>query len=213
MFVRSVRSGIVSSRGGVSNTGACVSTTALRMVNMCEESEEGLALFNQNSISIRGIKKHKPVQKFKNWKILRGDTVRVMVGKDKGSEGVVTQVLRKKNKVLVEGLNLVTKHVKSTPNQQGGIFKREAPIHISKVSLLDPVSNEPTRVKFGFLEDGTKVRIATQSGQILERPIILTERKSLRAPPSEKDTASDLVLKQTFVPTYGKEAGETETRE
>merc|ERR1712025_1105381 len=84
---------------------------------------------------------------FRAWKIKRGDTVQVMVGKDKSKQGKVIKVQRKKNTVVVEGCNLVKRHIKSTANQQGGIATRESPLHVSNVSLVDPNDSLPTRVR------------------------------------------------------------------
>jgi len=82
-------------------------------------------------------------------KIKTGDTVKVIAGDHKGSEGKVLQVDREKNKAIVEGVNEVSKHEKpSANNPQGGITKKEAPIHISNLSLIDPKSGEATRIGY-----------------------------------------------------------------
>ncbi|TMU57566.1 50S ribosomal protein L24 [Flagellimonas algicola] len=100
-------------------------------------------------------------------KIKTGDTVRVITGDHKGTEGKVLQVDREKNKAIVEGVNTVSKHEKpSAKNPQGGIVKKEAPIHISNLSLIDPKSGETTRV--GYEErDGKKVRFAKKSNEVI----------------------------------------------
>ncbi|MGB5666788.1 MAG: 50S ribosomal protein L24, partial [Maribacter sp.] len=83
----------------------------------------------------------------KKLKIKTGDTVRIIAGDHKGTEGKVTKVFIDKNKAIVEGANMVSKHEKpSANNPQGGIVKKEAPIHISNLSLIDSKSNETTRV-------------------------------------------------------------------
>ena len=100
-------------------------------------------------------------------KIKKGDTVRVIAGDEKGKEGKVLRVDREKNRAIVEGVNLVSKHTKpSAQNPQGGIIKKEAPIHISNLSLLDPKSGEPTRVEYQ-VKDGKKVRISKKSKQVV----------------------------------------------
>lgn len=100
-------------------------------------------------------------------KIKSGDTVRVIAGDHKGSEGKVVQVLREKNKAIVEGVNVISKHVKpSATNPQGGIVKKEAPIHISNLALIDPKTKETTRVGFKE-ENGKKVRVSKKSNQVL----------------------------------------------
>ena len=101
----------------------------------------------------------------KKFKIKKGDTVYVNAGNDKGKTGKVLSVLTEKDRVIVEGINLVSKHTKpNTKQPQGGIIKQEAAIHISNVNLIDPASSKPTRVGFK-VEDGKKVRVAKKSGQ------------------------------------------------
>ncbi|MBF00921.1 MULTISPECIES: 50S ribosomal protein L24 [Flavobacterium] len=100
-------------------------------------------------------------------KIKSGDTVRVIAGDHKGSEGKVLRVLREKNKAVVEGVNMVSKHTKpSAKNPQGGIVKKEAPIHISNIALVDPKTKETTKV--GVRTEGDKnVRFSKKSNQVL----------------------------------------------
>lgn len=100
-------------------------------------------------------------------KIKTGDKVRVIAGEHKGSEGVILKVDREKNRATVQGLNIVKRHTKpSAQNPQGGIIEKEAPIHISNLSLIDPKSGKPTRV--GYEErDGKKVRFSKKSKAIL----------------------------------------------
>ncbi|NHM06504.1 50S ribosomal protein L24 [Flavobacterium sp. CYK-4] len=100
-------------------------------------------------------------------KIKTGDTVRVIAGDHKGSEGKVVSVDREKNKAIVEGVNMVSKHTKpSAKNPQGGIVKKEAPIHISNISLIDPKSKKATRVGIK-VEGDKKVRVSKKSNQVL----------------------------------------------
>jgi len=100
-------------------------------------------------------------------KIKSGDIVRVIAGDHKGSEGKIVRVLREKNKAIVEGVNMVSKHTKpSAKNPQGGIVKKEAPIHVSNLCLIDPKSKEVTKV--GFKQEGDKkVRFSKKSNQVL----------------------------------------------
>ncbi len=100
-------------------------------------------------------------------KIKSGDTVIVIAGEHKGLEGKVQKVFIEKNKAIVEGINLVSKHEKpSANNPQGGVIKKEAPIHISNLSLIDPKTGKPTRVGYK-MEDGKKVRFAKKSNQVI----------------------------------------------
>jgi large subunit ribosomal protein L24 len=100
-------------------------------------------------------------------KVKSGDLVRVIAGDHKGEEGKILTILREKNKAIVEGVNMVSKHTKpSATNPQGGIVKKEAAIHISNLSLIDPKSKEATKV--GFKQEGDKkVRFSKKSNQVL----------------------------------------------
>ncbi len=99
-------------------------------------------------------------------KIKSGDTVRVIAGDNKGQEGIVQKVLKDKNKMIVEGVNLVSKHQKpSATNPQGGIVKQEAPIHISNLSLLTS-KGETTRVGYR-VEGDKKVRFSKKSNEVI----------------------------------------------
>ncbi|ANZ61473.1 50S ribosomal protein L24 [Secundilactobacillus paracollinoides] len=101
--------------------------------------------------------------------IKTGDKVRVISGKDKGKEGTVKKTLSAKNRVVVEGVNMIKKHQKaSQTNPQGGIIDTEAPIQVSNVMLIDPSTNQPTRVGFRE-EDGKKVRFAKKSGETIDK--------------------------------------------
>lgn len=101
--------------------------------------------------------------------VKKGDKVQVISGKDKGKQGTILVAYPKKDRVLVEGVNMVKKHAKpSQDNPQGGIIEQEASIHVSNVLPIDPKSGEPTRV--GYEErDGKKVRIAKKSGEALDK--------------------------------------------
>ncbi|MFB1083250.1 50S ribosomal protein L24 [Jeotgalibacillus sp. JSM ZJ347] len=101
--------------------------------------------------------------------VKKGDKVMVISGKDKGKTGTVLAASPKTDRVTVEGVNIVKKHSKpSQMNPQGGISNMEAAIHVSNVMLIDPKTNEPTRVGYK-VEDGKKVRIAKKSGESLDK--------------------------------------------
>jgi large subunit ribosomal protein L24 len=100
-------------------------------------------------------------------KIKKGDRVVVLSGKDKGRHGEVLKSLPKEGKVVVSGINVAARHRKpSQANPQGGIERREAPMHVSKVALEDPKTGKPTRVRFE-VRDGKKVRVAARSGELI----------------------------------------------
>jgi len=100
-------------------------------------------------------------------KIKKGDKVVVLSGKDKGRTGEVVKAMPKDGKVIVSGVNVHARHRKpSQTNPQGGIERKEAPLHISKVAIADPKTGGPTRVRFEQ-RDGKKVRVATKSGELI----------------------------------------------
>ncbi len=101
-------------------------------------------------------------------KIRKGDNVVVITGRDKGKSGSVLRVMPTENRLVVQGINLVKRHTKPRPGQQGGIVEKENPIHASNVALADPKDNKPSRVGFKTV-DGRKVRFARRSGEIIDR--------------------------------------------
>jgi large subunit ribosomal protein L24 len=97
--------------------------------------------------------------------IRKDDIVEVLTGDDKGKRGRVLRVMRKDDKVVVEGVNRVYRHLKpNRRNPQGGRLSKEMPVHVSNVALIDPQTNRPTRVGIKYLDDGTKVLVAKRSG-------------------------------------------------
>ena len=101
------------------------------------------------------------------FKIKKGDEVVVTTGRDKGRRGEVIEVRRSENRVLVQGCNIVKRHTRATQTNPGGIVNKEAPLHISNVSLIDPDSGMATRVGYE-IKDGKKIRIARRSGKALD---------------------------------------------
>jgi large subunit ribosomal protein L24 len=97
-------------------------------------------------------------------RIRKGDKVRILAGRDRGKTGKVIHVYPKKERALVEGVNMVKKHArKSQQNPQGAILHQEMPMHISNLCLLDPISSKPTRIKTLVASDGSKQRVAAKS--------------------------------------------------
>jgi large subunit ribosomal protein L24 len=101
-------------------------------------------------------------------KIRRGDTVRVISGKEKGKRGEVQKVIPKDNRVVVRGVNIRTRHARPTQQNQEGLYTFEAPMHISNVMLVDPDSGEPTRVGYRFTDSGEKTRVSKKSGKDID---------------------------------------------
>ncbi len=103
-------------------------------------------------------------------KIHKDDIVIVLVGKDRGKQGKVLKVLPKKSKVLVEGLNMVKRHVKANPykQEQGGIVEKEAPVHISNVAIICAACTKQTRVAYRIADDGKKFRVCKKCNEIMK---------------------------------------------
>lgn len=103
-------------------------------------------------------------------KLKKNDRVIVISGRDKGKSGRVIEVLKNKNKVLVEGVGMIKKATR--PNRQagvaGGIVEKEAPIHASNVMLIEPGTGKPTRIGYQTLADGTKARVSKKTGAVIE---------------------------------------------
>ncbi len=103
-------------------------------------------------------------------RIRKEDNVVVIAGRHKGMRGKVLEVKTEASRVVVEGVNVVTKHIKPTrQNQRGSIQKKEAAIHVSNVMIADPKTGEATRVRFQVLESGQKVRVAVKSGEQIDK--------------------------------------------
>ena len=166
------------------------------------------ATFRRSSKHVTKHVKEASKHLIKKWKIFTGDRVVVTAGKDKGQIGQVTKVLRKENKLIVSGINLVKKHVKpqpqpGEPSPPGQIISVEQPIHYSNVSLVDPNTGGRVRIQSRFLDDGTKVRVTKgrlSSQTIVPKPDQLLERKTARGTGvGEKDTREDAVREVTYV--------------
>jgi large subunit ribosomal protein L24 len=103
--------------------------------------------------------------------IRKNDTVIVRTGKDRGKRGRVLRVIADSNRLIVEGVNMIKRHTRPNPqkNIKGGIVEREASIHASNVMLLDPDTNEPTRIGSKTLTDNRRVRMSRKSGTVLDK--------------------------------------------
>jgi large subunit ribosomal protein L24 len=102
-------------------------------------------------------------------RVKKDDVVVVIAGRDKGRQGRVLRVNRETDRVLVEGINVVKRHTKPSPqNPEGGIIEKEMSIHISNVMILDSKDGKPARVRYQTKDDGTKVRVSARTGTVLE---------------------------------------------
>ena len=102
-------------------------------------------------------------------KIKKGDRVIVTAGRDKGKIGDVLKIHTKETRAVVQGINMIKRHQRPTQASGGGIVEKEAAIHISNLSHIDPKDDKPTRVGYKFLEGGRKVRFARRSGEIIDQ--------------------------------------------
>jgi large subunit ribosomal protein L24 len=103
--------------------------------------------------------------------VRKNDEVMVIGGKDRGKRGRVLQVLPEKNRILVEGVNMIKRHTRANPqkNIKGGIIEREAAVHASNVMPIDPDSGKPTRVGRKVLDDGRRVRVSRRTGGVMDK--------------------------------------------
>jgi large subunit ribosomal protein L24 len=100
--------------------------------------------------------------------IRKGDNVVILSGSDRGKKGNVIKVFPKEERALVQGVNLVKRHQRQTQTQQAGIVTKEAPIHLSNLAHVDPKSGKATRIGFKTMADGSKVRFAKKSGEVID---------------------------------------------
>ncbi|ABK17253.1 50S ribosomal protein L24 [Syntrophobacter fumaroxidans] len=105
----------------------------------------------------------------KSYRIKKNDTVMVVTGKDKGKSGKVLRVIYKKDRAIVEKLNMIKRHMKpSQQNRQGGILEKESPIHISNLMLICAKCTDPTRVGYKVLDDNKKVRFCKKCNEVID---------------------------------------------
>uniref|UniRef100_A0A8B9ZIY4 Large ribosomal subunit protein uL24m n=1 Tax=Anas platyrhynchos TaxID=8839 RepID=A0A8B9ZIY4_ANAPL len=131
------------------------------------------------------------------WKVFRGDTVQVLAGKDAGRQGLVTQVVRARNWVVVEGLNTHYRYINRMAKFSSTYIASEAPLLLSQVALVDPEDRKPTEVQWRYTEEGERVRVSLRTGRIL--PLPLRQRRDGVTGP--KDTSVEDVLEKTFLPS------------
>ena len=141
-------------------------------------------------------------EKKTSWNILRGDKVQVIGNHpERGKQGIVRKVLRDKDRVIVEGINLGPRHIKGDKDRgiQSRTIMKERTIHYSNVNLVDPIQGVPTRVYRTVLDSGDKVRISKKSGAIIPRPEILKmRRRPVNAIVTESCTLEEDVWEITY---------------
>ncbi|XP_029646497.1 probable 39S ribosomal protein L24, mitochondrial isoform X5 [Octopus sinensis] len=147
------------------------------------------------------------VEPIKDWLIFRGDRVEILTGKDKGKQGIVTQIIKERNWCYVEGLNYKYEELYKTAKNPGSIIRREQPLLVTtEVSLVDPSDQKPTKVLWRYTEEGDQVRVSERTGRIIplsriarnedpEDGVVKVDYKE-----TAKDCTKDVVTKITFQP-------------
>jgi len=140
---------------------------------------------------------------YKEWPIIRGDLVEVMVGQDKGKQGKVRVVARRKNLVKIMGMNMSENFVDNMGDGKPGYMLNEEPLHYSDIKLVDPFTGKGTDVVFRYDENGAKVRTCKESGRIIPKPTFerLDWKSRSAVKEGDNDTKSDIVQQYTYVPS------------
>lgn len=137
------------------------------------------------------------------WSVFKGDTVEILAGKDKGKQGKVVQVFRKRNWVILEGLNTHYRYIGKSGDYRGTYIASEAPLLLSEISIIDPTDRKPTEVEWRFTEEGEKVRVSLRTGRIIPKPPV--QRRDGIIPEQwkdgPKDTSTEDVLRKTYMPS------------
>uniref|UniRef100_H2N0Y5 Large ribosomal subunit protein uL24m n=1 Tax=Oryzias latipes TaxID=8090 RepID=H2N0Y5_ORYLA len=107
-----------------------------------------------------------------DWSVVRGDLVEILAGKDKGKHGKVIQVFRRRNWVILEGLNTHFRYVGKSPDYRGTYVASEAPLLLGDVALVDPSDRKPTQVEWKYTEEGERVRVSVRTGRIIPKPVV-----------------------------------------
>ncbi|CAM9500327.1 unnamed protein product, partial [Ectocarpus fasciculatus] len=147
---------------------------------------------------MKPIQKKKPVVETNRWNIVRGDLVQVTQGPQTGQQGKVLAVLREKNRLLIEGVNMRRRIVRSQADgAPSKIQVKPCTVHYSNAALIDPSDGQPTKIARRFLEDGTKVRVSKRTGHIIPKPEYerVIPRSIVTGP---KDTVEDDVYEVTY---------------
>ncbi|TRY74351.1 hypothetical protein DNTS_032045 [Danionella cerebrum] len=143
-----------------------------------------------------------PIDK-NDWHVFKGDTVEILSGKDQGKQGNVAQVIRKRNWVVLQGLNLHYRYIGKTPDYRGMYLGSEAPLLLKDVSLIDPTDKKPTDILWRYTEDGERVRVSIRTGRIIPKPLFqridgIVPEKWKEGP---KDTSPEDTLQKTYTPS------------
>ncbi|KAM8883677.1 large ribosomal subunit protein uL24m [Synchiropus picturatus] len=136
-----------------------------------------------------------------DWWVLKGDTVEILSGKDKGKQGKVIQVIRKRNWLILQGLNTHYRFIGKTGDYRGTYIASEAPVLLRDVALIDPSDRKPTEIEWRFTEEGERVRVSVRTGRIIPKPVV--ERRDGIVPQQwkdgPKDTSPEDALEKTHI--------------
>ncbi|XP_029299142.1 large ribosomal subunit protein uL24m [Cottoperca gobio] len=135
-----------------------------------------------------------------DWSVLKGDTVEILAGKDKGKQGKVIQVFRHRNWVILAGLNTHYRYIGKSEDYRGIYIAGEAPLLLTDISLIDPADRKPTDIEWKFTEQGEKVRVSIRTGRIIPKPIV--QRRDGIIPEQWKDGPKDTSPVDTLAKTY-----------
>ncbi|XP_071498853.1 large ribosomal subunit protein uL24m-like [Diadema antillarum] len=145
------------------------------------------------------------VEPIKEWKIFRGDLVEVLKGRDTNKQGIVSDIIKQRNWVIVEGLNCHYRRIGKMPGYSGTMIVSEGPLNIRDVALVDPSDNKPTDIEFRYTEAGEKVRVSQRTGRIIPVPIVDSDSRDYKTKDTyieqPKDSVAEDVCKKTFTPS------------
>jgi len=145
------------------------------------------------------------VEPIKEWSIFRGDRVEILVGRDRGKQGIVSQIIQERNWAIVAGMNTHHRRIGKTKNYPGMVVKSEAPLLVTnQVCLVDPSDNKVTKIEWRYTEDGERVRVSLRTGRIIPMPHAADETMDYKSKKAyvdtEKDTKAAVVEAITFTP-------------
>lgn len=138
-----------------------------------------------------------------DWKVFQGDMVQILAGKDAGKQGLVAQVIKQRNWVVLEGLNVHYRYVGKSAVYPGTYVPSEAPLLLRQVTLVDPTDRQPTEVEWRYTEEGERVRVSLRTGRIIPKPIEQREDGIIPEQWTDgpKDTPVEEALEKTYVPS------------
>ncbi|MBN3323360.1 RM24 protein, partial [Atractosteus spatula] len=135
-----------------------------------------------------------------DWHVFKGDTVEILSGKDSGKQGKVSQVIRARNWVILEGLNTHYRYIGKTEDYRGMYIASEAPLLLKDIALVDPSDRKPTEVEWRYTEEGEKVRVSLRTGRLIPKPVV--QRRDGIVPEQwndgPKDTSPEDALEKTY---------------